>query len=68
MSDQIHPDGEVQQAITRLNDALCSYERNTYRESILIIRQQGGFVHRSVSGKTGIHDDITDEQLMEMIR
>lgn len=64
MSDQTHPDEEVQKAITRLDDALCSYERTTYRESVLIIRQQGGFVHRSISGKPNIHENITDEQLM----
>jgi CRISPR/Cas system-associated exonuclease Cas4 (RecB family) len=67
MPDQTHPDPEVQAAITRLNDALCSYERNTYFESVLIIRGQKGFVHRSVSGKPGIHENITDEQLMGIV-
>ena len=67
MSEQIHPDEEVQAAITRLNDALCSYENKTYFASVLIIRGQKGFVHRSVSGKPDIHDNITDEQLMWII-
>jgi len=62
-----HPDEEVQRAIVRLDDALCSWERATGRESILIIREQGGFVHRTASGKPDIPDDIPDEQLLKSI-
>ena len=65
-----HANDEVQSAIIKLNDALCSWERNTGRESILIIREQGGFVHRSVSGKPldeNYQDDVTDEQLMDIL-
>lgn len=64
-----HPDREVNHALIRLNDALCSYERATGRESILILREQGGFVHRSASGKPNtIPDDIPDEMLLERIK
>jgi len=46
-----HPDGDVTQALIRLNDALCTYERATGRQSVLIIREEGGWSHRSMSGK-----------------
>jgi len=62
-----HRDSEVQKAIVRLNDALCMWERATSRESILIIREQGGFIHRSVSGKPNVPDDVTDEQLYGIV-
>lgn len=62
-----HLDEDVQAAIIRLNDALCSWERATSRESVLIIREQGGFIHRSMSGKPDVADDVSDEQLLAMI-
>lgn len=62
-----HPDREVNQALVRLNDALCSWERSTGRESVLILREVGGFVHRTASGKPNIPDDIPDEILMDRI-
>jgi len=58
-----HPDQDVQHAIVRLNDALCTWERSTGMESVLIIRDQGGFEHRSISGKPGVPEDVADEQL-----
>jgi len=67
MTEQAHPNKEVQSAIVRLNDALCAWERNTFRQSVLIIREHGGFVHRSVSGKPNVTEDVTDEQLMKII-
>ena len=63
-----HPDREVRQALIRLNDALCTWERNTGRQSVLILREQGGFEHRSMSGKPDVPKDVTDEQLMETLR
>ncbi|MEK7535408.1 MAG: hypothetical protein AAB590_00110 [Patescibacteria group bacterium] len=65
-----HQCDEVQQAITRLADALCSWERATSLQSVLIIREQGepGFVFRAMSGKPGIPDDVTDEQMIGTIR
>jgi hypothetical protein len=46
-----HPSKEVTQALIRLTDALCEWERNTGRQSALILREEGGFVFRAVSGK-----------------
>ena len=61
-----HPNKEVQSAIVRLNDALCMCERATSRESVLIIREQGGFEHRSVSGKPNVPSDIPDADLFNI--
>lgn len=63
----IHRDPEVEKALIRLNDALCMWERATSIESVLIIREQGGFVHRSISGKPNVVDDITDSQIIKTI-
>ena len=62
----MHADREVRSALIRLNDALCAWERNTGRESVLILREVDGFVHRSVSGKpvTEGLNDITDADLI----
>lgn len=62
-----HPDREVQQALVRLNDALCSWERSTGRQSVLILREQGGFELRTASGKPTIPEDIPDETLWQML-
>ena len=59
-----HPDPYVQQAIIQLSDALCTYERNTGRNSILILREEGGFAYRAMGGKPGISDDVSDEHLL----
>ena len=61
---RIHPSKEVEKALIRLNDALSTYERATSRESVLILREVDGFVHRSVSGKPCYLDDVPDYQLM----
>lgn len=63
----IHPDKEVERALVRLNDALCSWERSTSRESVLILKEVGGFVHRSVSGKPVPSDDISDARLFALV-
>ncbi|MDD5705966.1 MAG: hypothetical protein PHR35_08580 [Kiritimatiellae bacterium] len=62
-----HPFQEINRALTVLNDALCKWERFTGHQSVLILREQGGFVHRSVSGKPGVPEDRTDAELMEII-
>jgi hypothetical protein len=64
---QEHPSPEVQQAIMRLSDALCSWERATGRQSVLILREQCGFVYRAQSGKPGIPADVPYAMLLEMI-
>lgn len=61
-----HPDAEVRAAIIRLDDALCTYERACSRESVFILRE-ADFVHRAVSGKPDVYDDITDAQLIKNI-
>ena len=67
MNDE-HPDPEVQAAIVRLADALCTFERATGIENLLIVRERGGFCFRAMSGKPNIPDDITDERLLKMMR
>jgi len=69
MSVQTHPDSEVQQALTRLCDALVTWERNTGRTSVLVLREKGGFVFRATSGKPideATQDDISDETLTQL--
>ncbi len=67
MSFMQHPDPDVRQALVRLTDALCSWERNTGRESVLILRETGRFVYRAVNGKPDVPNDIVDAQLMKLI-
>ena len=72
MSDswQEHEDPEVQHALDQFCDRLCTWERSTGRTSILVLREAGGFQFRADSGKPldSSSDDITDEQLFEMLR
>ena len=66
---QLHPDPEVQHAVTRLLDRLCMWERATGRESVLVLREQGGFCIRADSGKpldSGL-DDVPDEMLLRRV-
>ncbi|HEB02794.1 hypothetical protein LCGC14_2560670 [marine sediment metagenome] len=63
---QQHPDEEVRAAIIRLSDALCSYERNTGRMSVLILREQGGFFYRALGGKPNVPDDFLYEHILGM--
>lgn len=60
-----HPDKDVREAIIKLADALCMWERATSRQSVLIVREQGGFVFRAVNGKPGVPEGIVDAQLVE---
>ncbi len=70
MHYMLHPDPEVRQAISALCARLCTWERTTGRQSVLIIREQGGFVFRASGGKPvqpSIPDDlVTDEQLIDI--
>jgi hypothetical protein len=63
-----HIDSNVQKAIIRLSDALCSWERTTSRESVLIIREVGGFEYRAVSGKPNVPTDISDDDLFALLK
>lgn len=62
-----HSNSEVRKAIIRLDDALCTWERATSIESVFILRETGGFVHRAVSGKPNVPLDITDATLVKNI-
>lgn len=64
--DMEHPSDEVRQALIQLNDALCTWERATNRQSMLILREEGGFVQRSASGKPlpDSMSDISDADLL----
>ena len=66
---QEHPDAEVQDAIIKLCDRLCMYERATSRESIFVLREQGGFCFRADSGKPidSDLDDVPDGMLLDRI-
>ncbi len=55
---------EVRNALMKLSDAVCMWERSTNRQSVLIFREHGGFNYRAQSGKPGIPDDVTDQQLL----
>jgi len=68
MGYQIHPDEEVRKAILRLTDALCSWERNTGIENILIIRE-AEFKYRALNGKPIMnHVETSDKELMNFIK
>ncbi len=62
-----HDDGAVNQALIKLNDALCMWERSTGRQSVLIVREEGGWEHRSLSGKPGLPADVTDQMLLDTV-
>jgi hypothetical protein len=70
---QEHPSPEVQAALVRLCDALCSWERATGRTSALILRERGGYAFRAASGKpneldsaSGFNNDVSDQEFIEM--
>ena len=62
-----HPDRDVNTALIRLNDALCTWERSTGRTSVLIVREEGGWSHRSMSGKPNVPDDVPDAVLLATV-
>lgn len=67
---QTHVDSEVQEAIVKLCDRLCSWERATGRESVFVLREQGGFCFRADSGKpldAGLND-VPDSMLLDRVR
>lgn len=62
-----HTDPRVQAALQRLYDELCSYERSTGLQSVLIFREQGGFVSRRINGKPAL-DELEDKTLLGMVQ
>jgi hypothetical protein len=63
---QEHHDPDVGKALIRLCDELCSWERSTELESVLILRERG-FVLRALSGKPNVPSDLLDLELLERI-
>jgi len=68
-----HVSDEVNAAVIRLCDAICSWERSTGREAIVIILGDDGYEHLSISGKpagemTSIQDmlDFMEGKRMEI--
>lgn len=64
-----HPDEDVREAAKRLLDALCAWERDTGRQSVLIVHemateQEAPRVLRALSGKPGIPVEVNDFQLL----
>lgn len=72
-----HPDSELNRAITKLCEAIISWERATGRQSVLILRENNGegpgermtepgYVFRAVNGIPlgRDNDDIPDDDLM----
>jgi len=59
-----HPDSEVREALIRLVDALCEWERNTGRSSTLILIEDT-FQFRAVDGKPNIPDFVSDIELIQ---
>ena len=77
MSFKQHPDPDVQQALTRLCDALCSWGRSTGRQSVFVLRENNGempgdemtapgFCFRADCGRplTPDQDDIPDSMFL----
>ena len=65
-----HPSEDVEQALIRLGDAITQWERTTGRQSVLIFREVGGFIHRLDSGKPVDRNyrlEPTDADLLEML-
>lgn len=63
-----HLNENVNKALLDLDSALCTWERGTGRESVLVLREAGGFVHRSVNGKPNVPDDVEDDLLWGLVR
>lgn len=62
-----HPSLEVNQALIKLADALCQWERSTGNQSILILREQGIPSIRFDCGKPTIPEDMLDSEVLEML-
>jgi hypothetical protein len=61
-----HPFEEVNSAMTKLCDALYSWERSTGLKSVLILREPG-FCFRAMNGKPGVPEAVTDSQLVQLV-
>ncbi len=63
-----HRDPHVTKALINLLDALCAWERDTGIASVFILREEGGFCIRSLTGRGPIPDYITDEEIMDRLK
>jgi hypothetical protein len=61
------PSPEVRKAIRDLEAALREWERNTGVQSVLVIREEGGFYHRSVSGTPCDWACFSDQKFFEYL-
>ena len=62
-----HKDPEVQRALVRLLDALCTWERATGRENAFILREDD-YCCRAQNGKCVVPVDIPDEAVFAFVR
>jgi hypothetical protein len=62
-----HKSKKVQIALTRLLDELCTWERETGRRSVLILREEN-YVCRADSGKCVVPDYISDEYMINITK
>lgn len=60
-----HPSEEVRAAAIRLLDALCSWERSTSRENLVIIKDSIGCQYRSFTGSP-VPESTGDHALIEV--
>lgn len=61
-----HPDPDVRDALIKLTDRLCQWERATGRSSVLIVAEEG-FLYRAMDGKPGIPGEVTNGQLLTAV-
>ena len=62
-----HQSDDVNAALLRLSDALCTWERTTGRRSVLIVREEGGWNYRAADGKPMVPVDVSDTMLLQMV-
>lgn len=62
----IHPDPEVQDALVKLQDSICSWERSTGRQSILIFAEGPRAADRVLCSMSGKPLDCSPEMLLEL--
>lgn len=60
-----HASPEINAALVRLNDAICSWERDTGISTVLVMRDTAEWAHRSLNGKPGVPATVSDADLME---
>ena len=64
---QQHRDREIRQGIVEITDRLCSYERNTGIENILVVAEQG-YLYVAINGKAVPNDVIRDVTVQGLLK